>query len=216
MTLTDTLFGATFGLPLAGGQARKGDRWTMRFLAVAAPTTLEEGNQVFEDIRRTLGIGCPPAYSVSAAQGTVDDTTAYVSATAVDDVFRAQFGRTPMPTDLFVTVGGLTDGWTAARQVNGGALRPVTLKQGVADTNIDLNPGAVELLVGHPVVCDSREVRIVTWWTGKALEVYAQTPTRKEIACTLRTNSAFKGLPAATERITVPAGGYEELTWPGA
>jgi hypothetical protein len=212
-TITGTLFGTVFGLPLAGERATRGQVWELRFLAASASTSLEEGNQAFEDIRRTLGIGCEPAYSVQASRGQVQDTTGRLLATASEGAFVAQLPNTTMPTDLFVEVQGLTDGWTAAKQVDGGTLAAITCHGGTGYTNVDLNAGDVDLVVGHPVTCTDSRVRLVAWWTEAGLTVFAHNPTEEDVACTIATNSAFQGLPTVKEQVKMPAGESVTLAW---
>ena len=212
-TLTGTLFGTVFGLPLAGERATGGQVWELRFLAASASTSLEDGNQAFEDIRRTLGIGCEPAYSVQASRGQVEDTTGRLLATASEGAFVAQLSKTMMPTDLFVEVEGLTDGWTAAKQVNGGALRAITCQGGTGYTNVDLNAGDVDLLIGHPVTCSDPRARLVAWWSEDGLSVFANNPTEEDLACTIAANSAFQGLPTVKEQVKIPAGESVTLSW---
>ncbi len=216
VTMTETLFAALFGLPVGGTQVRKGDRLLLPFMAVSAPTSLEEGNQVFDDIRRTLGIGCEPAYVVTASQGQVEDTAGYLTAAAERGAFAAQLTKTEMPTGLFVNVRGLTDDWSCAKQVNGGPLRPVTVHKSVGYTNLDLNQGDVDVVVGHPVLCDAPSLKVVAWVTEAGIEIFAQNPGEDEVTCELSSNPAFAGLPSVAETVTVPAGGCVSLNWPAA
>ncbi len=215
VTLTGDLFGTVFGLPLAGETVSQGTTWTFRFLAASAATSLEQGNQVFDDIRCTLGIGCEPAWTVTATRGRVDDTTGRLLATAEDRTFVAGLPQTEMPTDLFIEVRGMTDGWTAARQINGGELKAITCQDGAAYTNVDLNPGNVDLVIGHPVTCSDERVRVVAWWVEGGLEVTAHSPSDEDIACTLAVNTAFAGLPEREEQVTIPAGSSVQLSWRG-
>jgi len=205
-TLTEKLAATTFGLDMAGVKAKKGQVWRLPFMAVAAPTALEQGNQVFEDIRRTLGIGCRPAYTLKTERGTVTDTTGRLRAKAENSAFAATFSQTTMPVDLLVLIDGLNDGWTCARQTARGELQPVTVSRRTGYTTVDLNPGALDLVLGHPVTCTAPDVRLVTWWNAKGLEVYAHNPAAEPITCTLRTDTAFAGLPKANEQLTIPAG----------
>lgn len=213
VTVTDRLFGAICGLPLAGQKASRGDTWTMRFLSASASTTLEQGNQVFDEIRRTLGLGCAPAYRVQCSRGKVEDTTGRLLVTGTDGAFVAKLLKTAMPTDVLIETKGLTDGWTAARQVNGGPLSAITLHGGTAYTNVDLNAGDVDLIVGHPVTCNEPNVRLVVWWTKAGLEVFAHNPAEKAITCTLRTNPAFTGLPMGESTAAIAAGDSVTLAW---
>ncbi len=214
ITLTDTLFGTVFGLPVGGRQMRRGDELVLRFMAVSAPTSLEEGNQVFDDIRRTLGLGCEPAYVITPSQGKVESTAGYLAATAERGAFAANLTKTDMPTGLFVNVAALTDGWSCVKQVNGGPLKPVTLHQGIAYTNLDLNQGDVDVVVGHPALCDEPGLQIVVWVTEAGIEVFAQNPGEAAITCELSSNPAFAGLPSASATVTVDAGGFTTLSWP--
>jgi len=214
ITMTEKLFAAMFGLPVGGSSMRRGDSLVMRFMAVSAPTSLEEGNQVFDDIRRTLGLGCEPAYSVTPSQGQVEATTGYLTVAAERGAFAARLTKTTMPTALFLNVRGLTDNWSCAKQVNGGPLRPATVHEGVGYTNVDLNQGDVDVVVGHPVLCDAPGLKVVAWVTGAGIEVFAQNPGDNDITCELSSNPAFGGLPSAAETVTVEAGGSVTLNWP--
>ena len=213
VTLTESLFGTTFGLQTRGRHVAKGDTFVLRFLAASASTTLEEGNQVFEEIRRTLGIGRQPGYQVRVERGKIEDTTARLIATTIDSAFAVKLSRTPMPTDLFVQVNDLTDGWTAAKQVNSGPLQAITVQNGKGYTNIDLNEGDAKLVVGHPVTSSGPDLRLVTWWTDDGLEAYAQNPTDEDIQCTLQPNDAFAGLPSDEKNVTVAGGGVVTVSW---
>ncbi|MBT4816528.1 MAG: hypothetical protein HON70_12545 [Lentisphaerae bacterium] len=204
--LTEKLCATTFGLALEGVKARKGDVWRIPFVAVAAPTTLEQGNQVFEDIRRTLGIGCSPGYAIEPRIGTVSDTTGRLLAQAGDSAFAVTLSKTTMPTDLFVQVQGLNERWTCAKQLGGEELVPVTVSRGTAYTALDLNPADVELVVGHPVTCSESAIRVVTWWSDEGLEVYAHNSGEGPVECDLRTNRAFVGLPVAEHHLRLPPG----------
>ncbi len=212
-TLTEKLFGTTFGLTMAGTKASKGDTWRIPFVAAAAPTTLEEGNQVFEDIRRTLGIGCPPAYRIETHHGAVKDTTARLLAAASDSAFAATLSRTKMPTDLFVQVTGLNDAWTCARQVGRAAPVPMTVSRGVGYTTVDLNREDIDLVVGHPVTCSDREVRVVAWWGRGTLRIFAHNPGKTPVTCTLQANPVFRALASGQERVTLPPGGSRSMRW---
>ncbi|PIX38609.1 MAG: hypothetical protein COZ57_30225, partial [Armatimonadetes bacterium CG_4_8_14_3_um_filter_66_20] len=132
---------------------------------------------------------------------------------AAEAAFASTLTKTAMPTDLFVQVTGLTDGWTAAKQVNGGPLEAITVHGGAGYTNLDLNPADVAVVVGHPVTCSNPAVRLVVWWTESGLEVYAQNPTNAAITCTLHASDAFKGLPAGEKTVTLAAGGVASVSW---
>ncbi len=212
VTITGTLGGATFGLSLKG-KASKGDSWKMRFLAASASTSIEDGNQVFDDIRRTLGVGCSPAYEIQASRGTVEETTGHLLAAASSGVFSARLTRTRMPADLLIQVKGLTNGWTTAKQVNRGPLQVVTLHRGTAYTNVNLNDRDIALTVGHPVTCTSSEVRVVAWWSKAGVDVYAHNPTPNPIDATYRTNPAFHGLPNGEKSVTVSGGASLSFTF---
>jgi len=214
ITMTEKLFAALFGLPVGGTAMRRGDSLVMRFMAVSAPTSLEEGNQVFDDIRRTLGLGCEPAYAVTPSQGQVEGATGYLTVAAERGAFAAHLTKTTMPTALFLNARGLTDGWSCAKQVNGGPLTPVTVLQGVGYTNVDLNASDVDVVVGHPVLCDAAGLKVVAWVTGAGIEVFAQNPGEEDITCELSSNPAFDGLPPVAETVTVMAGGSISLNWP--
>ena len=215
VVMTSGLFAANFGLPISGEKASAGDEWEMKFIAVSAPTSLEEGNEPFEDVRRTLGIGCEPAYTVDATKGSVVDTTGRLVATAQDGAFAATLSQTPMPTDLLVQAAGLADNWTGAKQVAGGALQAITVHDGTGYARVDLNEADVSLVIGHPVTCDRAEIRIVAWWREGGVDVYAHNPTQDALECTLRTNDAFAGLAQAEERVAIPAGGSVEIALEG-
>jgi hypothetical protein len=213
VTLTNRLFAANFGLPLSGESAQTGDEWSMRFMAVSASTALEQGNGPFEEVRRTLGIGCEPAYQVSATHGRVEDMTGRLRASAEDGAFVATLARTAMPTDLFAEVDGLTDTWTAAKQLNGNELRAITVHGGTGYLNVDLNVSDVSLVVGHPVMCDRSDVRIVAWWDEGGLDVFAHNPGLGPVECIVRTNDAFTGLPQGEEQVAIPAGDSVRVWW---
>ena len=213
VVLTEKLFATTFGLPLRAKQVKKGDTFTLQFLAASASTTLEEGNQDHDAIRRTLGIGCEPAYDIEVKQGKVTDTTGRLLAAAEDGAFAAKLSQTKMPTDLFVQVQGLTDGWTAAKQINGGPQQAVTLHGGTAHTNVDLNGGDAHVVSGHPVTCNNRGVRLVAWWNEQGLEVYVQNPAKGPVACRLQPNGIFEGLPSDAKDIALEAGGQASVRW---
>jgi len=212
-TLTERLFGTTFGLSMEGTEAEKGDTWRIPFVAVAAPTTLEDGNQVFEDVRRTLGIGCAPAYAIETHRGTVSDTTARLLAEASDCAFAARLSKTTMPTDLFVQVTALNDAWTCAKQIGSNAPVPVTVSRGVGYTTVNLNQADVDLVVGHPVTCSDSRVRVVALWGTGTLDVFAHNPGKSPVTCTLETNTAFHGLVSGQERVTLSPGGSASVSW---
>ena len=213
VTLTERLLGGVFGLACQGRRIRKGDILQLRFMGGSAPVSLEQGNQAFDDIRRTLGIGCEPAYSVRAERGRVEDTTGRLLVSAQDGAFAATLSKTRMPTDLFVETTGLQTGWSAAKQTNAGPLSCMTVHEGTGYTTVDLNPRAVQMVVGHPVTCTDARVRLVTWWTRSGLDVYSHNPTDGEIACSVRANAAFHGLPNGSRDITLPAGGSVSVSW---
>ena len=213
VALTEKLFATTFGLPLRGKQVKRGDTFTLRFLAASASTTLEEGNQVHDAIRRTLGIGCEPSYDIEVKRGKVTDTTGRLLAAAENGAFAAKLSQTKMSTDLFVQVQGLTDGWTAAKQINGGRPQAVTLHDGTAHTNVDLNSTDARVVCGHPVTCSNREVRLVAWWNEEGLQVYVQNPTKSPVECRLQPNGIFEGLPSDAKTTALEAGGQANVRW---
>jgi len=213
VTMTDKLFATSFGLPVAGKQLRRGDQLVMAFMAVSAGTSLEQGNEVFDDIRRTLGLGCAPAYGVTASQGKVESTAGCLKAAASQGAFAAQLTKTVMPTALFVQAAGLTDGWSCMKQLNGGPLKPVTVCGGIGYANVDLNAGDVSLVIGHPVLCDQPDLKVVAWPTKTGLEVFVQNPGERDMVCAISANPAFRGLPAMAETVTVTAGGFVRRSW---
>ncbi len=213
VTLTERLLGSVFGLALQGRRMRKGETLRLRFMAASAPVSIEQGNQAFDDIRRTLGIGCEPAYRVQATRGQVEDTTGRLLASAQGGAFAATLSKTRMPTDLFVETTGLNANWSAAKQINRGPLSCMTVHNGTGYATVDLNPRAAQLVVGHPATCTDARVRLVVWWTRTKLDVYAHNPTRAAITCTVRTNAAFFGLPQGSREITLPAGSSATMSW---
>jgi len=213
ITLTERLLGAVFGIACPGRRVHKGETLRMRFIGASAPSSLEQGNQVFDDVRRTLGIGCEPAYSAQVTTGRIKSTTGRLLVDARAGAFVATLSKTPMPTDLFVETTGLNAHWSAAKQINRGPLSCVTVHGGVGYTTINLNAGAVQLVVGHPVTCTDAHVRVVAWWTRTGIDVYAHNPTRAPITCIVRTNPAFYGLPSGSRDIALPAGGSKSISW---
>ncbi len=215
VALNDRLFGAVFGLPPGERKLAAGESLEFRFLAASAATAPDEGNELFDGLRRSLGLGCAPLWRAEPRLGKVVETTGRLLAEADSGAFATKIGRTIMPADLFVEVRGLTDGWTAARQLNGKGLELVTVHEGVGYTNLDLAPGDQDMVIGHPVLCSDRRVRLVVWWTGKSLTIWAHNPTAEGLTVELRPNPGFAGLPPGGGSTTIPAGDSRELEWRG-
>ena len=213
VTITGRLFGVVFGPTIGDPQVRRGDTWQLEFIAASASTTLEEGNLVHEQIRRSLGVGCDPAYTLDTKQGTVESTTGYLRAALDGGAFVCTIPRTDMPVDLFVQVHGLTDGWTAAKQGGDGPLEAITCHDGKGYATLDLTAQDVDLVMGHPVTCTDPRIRIVAWPDAEGLEVYAHNPADEAVRCTVRANPAFRGLPEASAQLTLPPGESTTFTW---
>ncbi len=212
------LLACNFGLRLPGRVVRKGETIRLAFLGVSPATSQEQGNEAFEEVRRALGLGVPPAYTTTVTAGRIADRAGFLRAEAADGAFAAKLSRTPMRVDLPVMVAGMNDRWTAARQVNGGRLKAITTANGVAYTNLDLSQADVSVAIGHPVVCDRPELPITVWWQKDGWQVRVHNPGTQQAAAVLRANPAFTGAPQGEKKVTVPAGTTVEVrmqeAWP--
>ena len=155
--------------------------------------------------------GAPAAYSVTAAQGTVTEARYPLR---VDGSAEGGFAATltgDLCSSLPIAVGGLNDNWSAYLLDRGQArARPIGVFEQTAWATVPLH-GTADLFVGHPVVCDQPDAKLlVSWMSPGKWFVEVHNPTDKPMTVKLNTN---KGWTLFSHRATLTLAPGTSKVW---
>jgi hypothetical protein len=109
-----------------------------------------------------------------------------------------------LPAYLPITVAGLHQNWTAVYmdRVNS-RWRPIGLLEGTAYVQLDPTKAEQSFFVGHPAVCDNKEISLqLTQTGGETWKLEAHNPTSSALKTTISFNNEFAPLqhkPIAAE-----------------
>ena len=121
----------------------------------------------------------------------------------------AKIKKTAMPGLLPTVVQGLVDNWSVhllnkARPWPNHRALPI--RDGTAYAELDLNDGPWDLFLGHPVVCDHRDLTLLVSWESPGVwYVEAHNATDKPIRAKLRAGAGWTPF-AFDESVDLPAG----------
>ncbi|PJB70402.1 MAG: hypothetical protein CO095_08970 [Armatimonadetes bacterium CG_4_9_14_3_um_filter_58_7] len=236
----------SFGLTLGDGTPRvmkPGDKIAYRYIAVISQLDAPTDCRFVTDIRDKMGLGSPPAYRVTPAVGSVEDTCFTLTVQAKDHGFAGRITEARLPIQLPTRVQGLNPRWDAGIWYKGKVTRLISewlvnevgeryverrqrqeadpllhipvLADGTGILQIDTDFGDKDIFVGNLLVCDNAELCLTLTDTrpGKAAFV-AHNPTDELIACTVKPAPGFTHVGSFAKAVEVPAGSSVEVSIP--
>lgn len=162
-----------FYVPATGALA-KGDRVRYR-VAFAGASGAAEGMPngtplaKLAEFAEKFGVARPgrAGYEPKVARGTMLDNYLAWRADAQGKAVEAKIARTAMPGLLPVVVEGLVDNWSVQLLDKTRAWpnhRALPVRGGCAYAELDLNEGDLDLFIGHPVIADDRDLKLLVSW----------------------------------------------------
>ena len=149
------------------------------------------------DFARKFGVAEPgrPGYAPQVTRGRTLDTYLVWRLDAQGEAVVARVPKAGMPGFLLAEVEGLNDGWSVwlrDRARKGPNIRGLPVRDGRAYAELDLVPGDLDLFIGHPVVSDRSEVRLlVSWMEPGRWFVEAHNPTDTPLKARLRSSQGW-------------------------
>jgi hypothetical protein len=174
----------------AGPQLPKGSQihYRIAFAGASGGTPKE----AILDFARKFGVAEPgkPVYRPTVIRGRQLDTHLVWRLDALGEAVEARVPKADMPGYLLAVVEGLRDGWSVwlvDRARKGPKVRGLPIRDGRAYAQLDLVPADLDLFIGHPVVCDKREIKLLVSWQEPGLWfVEAHNPTDEPVEAVLR------------------------------
>jgi hypothetical protein len=121
----------------------------------------------------------------------------------------AKVPKADLPTFVPVCVERLNENWSAFlldRKRKWPNFRALPIRDGRAFAQLDLTEGDTDLFVGHPVTCDSLEVKLLVAWQEPGVWfVEAHNPGEKAVTFRARTTKGW-GLFKFREEVELAAG----------
>jgi hypothetical protein len=142
-------------------------------------------------------------------RGKVLDTYLTLALAAQDGAAEVKLAKTVLPGFLTTLVQGLNDNWSVHLVDRARAWpnhRALPIRDGRSYAELDLNDADTDLFIGHPVIADRQDVKIlVSWMQPKRWYVEVHNPTDAPLNVSCRSNS---GWPFFTfdEKLDLPAG----------
>jgi hypothetical protein len=156
--------------------------------------------QVLEAVRQ-LGVLTPgaPAYAAQLRLGRTTDTYLRWRVEAQGEGMAARLRRTAMDAFLTLEVTGLRDNWDVYlldRARKAPNFRALPLRDGRTFAQLDLNDADLDLFVGHPLVCDRPDIKLlVSWKEPGRWHVEAHNPGDAPVKTTIRTHKEWTLFP---------------------
>ncbi|MBC7328400.1 hypothetical protein H5T87_09865 [bacterium] len=194
--------------PLEGKELIKGSKVNARLLVVGTPFTVEPDERWIEKVREAMGLAGKPGYKVKVEKGTIKESRYILRANGEGECFVAKFEQADLPLALPIVVEGLNERWsTFLLERNNGLARPIGQLKDSAYATIDLREGEKDIFIGHPVICDDREVFINVVQTGeKEFSIYIHNPTATTKKVLLRSSPFWTLGKLSPRRVTLQPG----------
>lgn len=195
-------------------ELKKGDTIRFRFGFAGAPMDTPRARLL--QFAAMFGIAQPgqTGYTPTQLQGKLLDNCLVLRLDGAGTGVTCSFARTDLPGMLTATVEGLNDNWSVQlldRKRRGPNHRGLPIRDGVAYAALDLTQADSDLFIGHPVVCDRRDARLLVAWkqSGQwAVEVH--NPTDAPMPVSLRSAPGWTRFTLA-ETANLPPG--SSRTW---
>ena len=219
---------------------RAGDEFTYRYLAAVDAFAKDPGYSFMTDVTDKLGIDGTPAYEVTADSGKVLDTKYILSLAAENGGFSGKVSKAELPIDLPVMISGLNPRWDALIWYRGendlliakrtfddrgcdfisrhvSKCRDEVRFFGVLDDTgycqIDTETGDRDLFIGHPVICDQKEVFIsISKCKRNQIEFELHNPTGKSLTCKVENAPGLPDIGIFKAEITLPPGSSRRVS----
>lgn len=207
-----------------------GMRFRQTFLLLRPPDISSRSGQTakyFEEIQRAFGLdGRQPVYTASMEAGKILSQLYPLDVTSDDDgAALVDLSKTDLPTDLPIRISKLCENWTAIcaeLPVNTKSVpftpgelpyRALGVRNDIGYACTDLSSRAQRLFLGHPVICDRRDITInVMDWQRKGLTVELHNPGKVETTTQVRVHRLL-GFGRQTVRIPAESSIILSLSW---
>ena len=150
------------------------------------------------DFAHKYGVAEPgkPGYALKVGGGKLLDTYLMLHLDAGGQSAEAAIGKADLGALLPVCVEGLNDNWSVILQDRRRAwpnIRAIPVYEGRAWAELDPYEGDIDAFLGHPVVADKAEVKLlVSWQEPGAWFVEAHNPTDRSLRCHLSIGRGWK------------------------
>lgn len=153
-----------------------------------------------------------------ASRGTVTETLLPLGITADNFSIRLSVPKVPFPINsLPVKVSGLNPFWTAyyCEPATPQKRRPVAVSEkGKARVQFDARKQNVTLWVGHPLICDSKDIRFWLIDVGNGIFILdINNAGERDVKATFQSNKDCPFVAFTPLSINVPAGAHVKMQW---
>lgn len=187
--------GGIYDLICRGGALKEGDRlhYKVGFAGASGGTTMAQ----LLDFARKFGVAQPGSvgYAPQFVRGSQIDNYLIWRLAAGDGSVDVKVPRADLPGFLPAVVEGLNSHWSVQlldRARKGPNTRALPIRDGKAYAMLDLTQGDSDLFIGHPVIADNAEVRILVSWMDKGKWfVEAHNPTDRPLKATLKSSPGW-------------------------
>jgi len=149
-------------------------------------------------VMRDFGMLVPGTvgYRPKVGRGTSRDTYYCWEAAARDGALEARLPKADLLNFIPLRVSDMQSNWSAflvdRKRPAGRNFRAIPVQDGVAYGQVDVTDGDVDLFVGHPVVCDQPDAKLlVSWMSPGKWFVEAHNPTDNPMTVKLNTNKGW-------------------------
>jgi len=133
-------------------------------------------------------------YRPTLTRGVTRDNYLLWRVMAKDGAMEARIPKADLANFVTLALDGLNENWSAFlldRQQTG-HFRAIPVRDGCGYAQLDLTAADVDLFIGHPVICDQPQVKVlVSWKSPGHWHIEAHNPGETPVQVHLRTNTGW-------------------------
>jgi hypothetical protein len=201
--------------PVEGRAMEKGESLMAKVLVVGTPFTVEPDERWIEWVRETMGLSGDIGYNLRVEKGKVIGQRYVLEVDGGGEGFSGKIGKANLPLTLPIAVKGLQERWSVfLLERDKKRARPVGQLGDSAYVTMDLREGDKDIFIGHPIVCDDKEVFINVVQTGeKKFSIYLHNPTPKEKRIRVRSADQWNWGKLPTRQVSLGPGEVKVIEW---
>ncbi|MGB9877038.1 MAG: hypothetical protein ACPLPS_04645 [bacterium] len=201
--------------PIDGKVLKKGDVLRAKILVVGTPFTVEPDEKWVEWVRSEMGLAGKPAYRLEIEKGKVISQEYILEVDGKGEGFAGRISKSNLPLALPIVVRRLQERWSVfLLERDKKRARPLGQLNDKAYATIDLREGDKDIFVGHPIVCDDKEIFINVVQTGdKIFSVYLHNPSSKKKNIIIRSNNLWSWGKLRPQKLSLSPGEVKQIEW---
>jgi hypothetical protein len=200
--------------PVEGKVFNKGDKVRARLLVVGTPFTVEPDERWIEKVRKDMGLAGIPGYRLEIEGGEIRGQGYILEIDGKGQGFSGRIGKADLPLALPIVVRGLNERWSVFLLERERKARPIGQLRDSAYATIDLREGDKDIFIGHPIVCDDKEVFINVVQTGEnKFTIYLHNPTSKKKNVKVKSSHYWSWGNLPERGISLNPGEVKRIEW---